>query len=76
MDFGGRITYLMTKQGAVGGVLFLLGINQFGWLRSNIGDATIMGLSLPYLGDVTLLKILGVGGIWFGGRVLWTTIQS
>ena len=62
---------LASKEGFVGGVLFLLGINQFGWLRSNIGDAPIMGLTLPMVGDVTLLKILGVGGIWFGGKMLW-----
>ena len=60
---------LTTEQGMMGGVMFLLGINQFGWLRSNIGDFTI--ISLPKIGDVTPLKILGVGGIWLGGRMLW-----
>ena len=61
---------LFTEQGAIGGVLFLLGAHQFGWLRENIGDFKIV--SLPMVGDVTPLKILGVGGLYFGGRMLYS----
>jgi len=64
---------LLTEQGAIGGVLFLLGAHQFGWLRENIGDFKIV--SVPMLGDVTPLKILGVGGLYYGGRMLLSRME-
>ena len=60
---------LITETGMMGGVMFLLGINQFGWLKENIGEFNF--ITLPVVGDLTPLKILGVGGIWFGGKMLW-----
>ena len=60
---------LITETGMMGGVMFLLGINQFGWLKENIGEFNF--ITLPVVGDLTPLKILGVGGIYFGGKVLW-----
>ncbi len=60
---------LTTEQGMMGGVMFLLGIHQFGWLKDNIGEFKI--ISLPMVGDVTPLKILGVGGIFYGGKMLY-----
>tara|TARA_R110002049_G_scaffold264961_1_gene441089 strand:- start:58 stop:279 length:222 start_codon:yes stop_codon:yes gene_type:complete len=60
---------LTTEQGMMGGVMFLLGVHQFGWLRENIGDFNI--ITLPMLGDLTPLKILGVGGLYFGSKMLY-----
>ena len=64
VDFKG----LTTKEGMMGGVMFLLGIHQFGWLKENIGDFII--IDAPVVGEITPLKILGVGGIVFGGKML------
>ena len=55
---------ITTEQGMMGGVMFLLGIHQFGWLRANIGDFKIISLPTP-------LKVLGVGGIYFGSKMLY-----
>ena len=63
------IKAIATEQGMMGGVMFLLGIHQFGWLKENIGDFKIIGL--PVVGEITPLKILGVGGIYFGGKMIW-----
>jgi hypothetical protein len=60
---------LTTETGMMGGVMFLLGINQFGWLKENIGDFNF--ITLPVVGDLTPLKILGVGGIYYGGKMLY-----
>ena len=65
MDFNG----LTTEQGMMGGVMFLLGIHQFGWLRANIGDFNF--ITLPIVGDLTPLKVLGVGGIYYGSKMLY-----
>ena len=65
VDFKG----LATEQGMMGGVMFLLGIHQFGWLKENIGDFVIM--DAPFVGEITPLKILGVGGIFYGGKMLY-----
>jgi len=60
---------LATETGMMGGVMFLLGIHQFGWLKENIGEFKI--IELPVVGELTPLKILGVGGIYFGGKMIW-----
>ena len=60
---------LATETGMMGGVMFLLGIHQFGWLKENIGEFKI--IELPVVGELTPLKILGVGGIYFGGNMIW-----
>jgi len=63
------IKAIATEQGMMGGVMFLLGIHQFGWLKENIGEFKI--IELPVVGELTPLKILGVGGIYFGGKMIW-----
>lgn len=67
---------LGTREGMMGGVMFLLGIHQFGWLKENIGDSDLLAKiplvkDIPIIKDLTPLKILGVGGVWFGGKMLW-----
>jgi len=64
-----NIKAIATEQGMMGGVMFLLGIHQFGWLKENIGEFKI--IELPVVGELTPLKILGVGGIYFGGKMIW-----
>mgnify|MGYP003627585993 FL=1 len=67
---------LTTETGMMGGVMFLLGIHQFGWLKENIGEFDLFGKipllkDIPVINDLTPLKILGVGGIYYGGKMLY-----
>ena len=67
---------LTTEQGMMGGVMFLLGIHQFGWLKENIGEFDLFGKvpvlkDVPIVKDLTPLKVLGVGGIYYGSKMLY-----
>ena len=53
----------------VGGTLFLLGINQYGWIKENIGEMEFF--AVPLFGAVTPLKILGLLATLQGVLILY-----
>tara|TARA_B100002019_G_C21256715_1_gene594275 strand:+ start:604 stop:837 length:234 start_codon:yes stop_codon:yes gene_type:complete len=72
---------LTTTNGIAGGTLFLLGIHQFGWLKENIGEMGIFNKvpvlnEVPFVKDLTPLKILGVLGIYYGGATVYNTLTE